>query len=166
MVNFNGTYSRKQFDENGAPELIITIKGGLSSKIVNDLEKGKEYRFQATEIKSKRSIQQNNLMWKLIDEIAHKTGNDPEDVYISALEKSGAKYEYIACLPEAEQTLLKAFRTVKLMNQFEHNNRTFNQYKAFVGSSKMNTKEMSELLDTVIQMAADNDIYLEEMEIF
>ena len=72
---------------------------------------------------------------------------------------------FAAALPEAESTLRKAFRTIKLMNSFEHNGKTFNQYKAFIGSSKMTTAEMTKLLDCVIKTAAENGIYLEEIEL-
>ena len=164
-TTFNGRYIRRQFAEDGKAELVIEVSGGLSRKIIDELEKGEDYRVEMTKIKSKRTIGQNNLLWKLIDEIADKTGNDPEDIYCQALSKAGARYEYIACLPEAESTLRKAFRTIKLMNTFEHNGRTFNQYKAFVGSSKLNTSEMAKLLDVVTATAAENGIYLEEMEI-
>jgi hypothetical protein len=163
-TTFNGRYIRRQFAEDGKAELVIEISGGLSRKIIDELEKGEDYRVEMTKIKSKRTIGQNNLLWKLIDEIADKTGNDPEGIYCLALEKAGARYEYIAALPEAESTLRKAFRTVKLMNSFEHNGRTFNQYKAFVGSSKLNTSEMAKLLDVVMATAAENGIYLEEFE--
>ena len=164
-TTFNGRYIRRQFAEDGTAELIISVNGGLSRKIIDELEKGEDYRIDMTRIKSKRTIQQNNLLWKLIDEIADKTANEPEDIYCQALTKAGARYEYIAALPEAEETLRKAFRTIKLMNTFEHNGKTFNQYKAFIGSSKMTTAEMTKLLDCVIQTAAENGIYLEEIEI-
>lgn len=164
-TTFNGRYIRRQFAEDGKAELVIAVGGGLSRKIIDELEKGEDYRVQMTKIKSKRSINQNNLMWKLIDEIAEKTEHDPEAIYCHALEKAGARYEYIACLPEAEDTLRKAFRTIRLMNSFEHNGRTFNQYKAFVGSSKLTTSEMAKLLDVVIATAAEQGIYIEEMEI-
>lgn len=163
-TTFNGRYVRRQFDESGKAELVIEVGGGLSRKTIDELEKGKEYRVQMTEIKARRTIQQNNLMWKLIDEIAEKTAHDPEDIYCLCLEKAGAKYEYIAALPEAESTLRKAFRTIKLMNSFEHKDKTFNQYKCFIGSSKLTTSEMAQLLDVVIQTAAENDVYLEELE--
>ena len=48
------------------------------------------------------------------------------------------------------------------MNTFEHNGKTFNQYKVFYGSSKMNTKEMTKLIDTVMQMARELDIPVDE----
>lgn len=164
MITFNAQYARRQISEEGYPELVFTVKGAVSQTGIQELQKDTAYRFQLNEIKSKRSLEQNAMLWKLIDEIACVTGNDEEDIYLLALEKAGAKYEYIACLPEAEESLKKAFRVVKLMNQFVHNGRTFNQYKAFIGSSKMNTKEMSNLLDTVIQIAGENGIYLEEYE--
>lgn len=41
------------------------------------------------------------------------------------------------------------------MNSFEHNGRIFNSYRVFIGSSQMNTKEMKQLLETVLDMASE-----------
>lgn len=163
MAYINAQYLRRQMTEDGTIELIFAVKGATSQISVQDLKKDTIYRLQMTEIKSKRTIQQNNALWVLIDEIAQRTGNDSMDVYCKALEEAGAKYQYIACLPDAEQMLRKAFRCIKLVNQFEHKGKTFNQYRCYEGSSKMDTKEMSMLLDTVIKMAAEMGIYLQEI---
>lgn len=67
----------------------------------------------------------------------------------------GVKTEYIAALPETEDTLKKQFRAIQYCNSFEHKGRTFNQYRVFVGSSKMDKAEMALLLDTVMDMASE-----------
>ena len=161
-MNINATFLRRQTDENGIPELVFSVPGLASQKLISDLQK-MDYRLQISEIKSKRSIQQNNYMWAIIDEIALKTGNEAEDIYLHLLEKAGAHYEYIACLPEAEDSLKAAFRVIKLMNQFEHNGKTFNQYRCYLGSSKLKKDEMAKLIDAAIQLAAENNIILEEI---
>lgn len=98
-------------------------------------------------------------MWELIHEINIARGteraNDDWDIYIEALQRAGAKSEYIASLPEAEDLLKKQFRAIKKMNSFEHNGRIFNSYRVFIGSSQMNTKEMKQLLETVLDMASE-----------
>lgn len=160
MLSINAEYKRRQTNEDGITEIVFTVPGIASQRILEDMKKT-EYRLQLSEVRSKRSIQQNNLLWALIDDIARKTDNDPEDVYIHLLEKANAKYEYIACLPEAEPSLKASFRTIKLMNSFEHNGKTFNQYKVYTGSSKMNTQEMGILLDETIKLAAEYGIYTE-----
>ena len=141
--------------------------------LLKELEPNTLYSIEIHKAKSKRSNEQNRLMWKLLSEIDKKMNgersNDEWSIYLMALERAGAKCEYVACLPKAEDLLKKQFRAVKLMNSFQHNGRTFNQYKVYHGSSQMDSKEMSVLIDTVLDMAwevgvEDYTYYLEGLK--
>ena len=152
---------KRVVNEDGNVEITLLIENFRNQQLVKELEKEKEYLIEFNILKSKRSIEQNKMLWKLIHDISQcingERANDEDDwnIYLQALEKAGAKYEYIAVLPKAEKILKQQFRAVKLMNSFEHNGRTFNSYKVYYGSSKMNTKEMTLLIDTVLDMAAE-----------
>lgn len=167
-MNFTANYVKKVTNEDGNTEITFVINNYRDKEIVKGLEKDVLYRISCNVAKSKRTIEQNKLMWSLIHEINIARGTeratDDWDIYIEALERAGAKYEYIAVLPGAEELLRDQFRAIKQMNSFEHNGRTFNSYKVFYGSSKMNTKEMTMLLETVLDMAAELDIKLKETE--
>lgn len=78
------------------------------------------------------------------------------------LEKSGAKYEYLMGLPNIVPELLKTFRAVKIVEYREYNGKNLAVLKCFYGSSKMNTKEMNNLLDTILDYASNIGLYLEE----
>lgn len=161
-TNFNATLIRRAIDEDEGVELTFRVKGYSSENIAKSIAKNTPFRVALTEVGNKRTLNQNALMWALIHEISVKLAQSDEDTYINALELAEAKFEYVACLPEAEHILTNNYRAVKLMNSFEHNGRTFNQYRVYDGSSKMNTKEMGKLLDTVIQMAVELDIPVDE----
>lgn len=167
-MNFTANYVKKVTNEDGNTEITFVINNYRDKELVKELEKDTLYRINCNVVKSKRTIEQNRLMWAIIHEINVARGTeratDDWDIYIESLERAGAKYEYIAVLPEAEELLKQQFRAIKLMNSFEHNGRTFNSYKVFYGSSKMNTKEMTLLLETVMDMAAEMDIYPKETE--
>ena len=167
-MNFTANYVKKVTNEDGNTEITFVINNYRDKELVKELEKDVLYRINCNVVKSKRTIEQNKLMWALIHEINVARGTeratDDWNIYTEALERAGAKYEYIAVLPEAEELLKQQFRAIKLMNSFEHNGRTFNSYKVFYGSSKMNTKEMTLLLETVMDMAAEMDIYPKETE--
>ena len=156
-----GNYQKRVINEDGYTEITFLVKNFRNQELVKELEKDKDYRIELNVVKSKRSIEQNNLMWKLIHDISIAVNgtlaNDSDDweIYIQALERAGAKYEYVACLPEGEHLLKGTCRAIKLMNTFEHNGRTFNSYKVYYGSSKMNTQEMNLLINTVMDMAAE-----------
>lgn len=167
-MNFTANYVKKVTNEDGNTEITFVINNYRDREIIKGLEKDALYRISCNVAKSKRTIEQNKLMWALIHEINVARGTerstDDWDIYIEALERAGAKYEYIAGLPGTEELLKEQFRAIKKMNSFEHNGRTFDSYKVFYGSSKMDTKEMTMLLETVLDMAAELDIKLKETE--
>lgn len=129
----------------------------ISSPI--SLDKDKIYRIEFKEAKSSRTLQQNAYLWAIIHDISvnrngdRATDDDDMTVYVELLEKANAKFEYIACLPEADRLIRQQFRAVRLLNQFEHKGKVFNQYKVFVGSSKFDTAEMAKLIDMALDVA-------------
>lgn len=125
------------------------------------LELEKDYTIEIKPYKSSRSLEQNSMLWGIIQQMSDKTGNDPMDIYIAALENANAKFEYIAALPEAEDSLKKVFRAVKPVSTFV-SNKGVNMitYKCWIGSSRFDTQEMTKLIDFVIQKAEELSIYL------
>jgi len=104
--------------------------------------------------KSKRSLEQNRLMWEMLDMLSEKVNNkrDSEAVwetYILMLERFGAKYEYLMALPEAEKMLKEQFRASVKIEEREYNGKVMNIYKCYYGSSKFNTKEMTEFINAI-----------------
>lgn len=150
---------KRVINEDGYSELTILVENFRNQQLIKELEKDKDYRIEMNVVKSLRSIEQNSFLWKLIHDISiHFNGErasdeDDWDIYLTALERAGAKCEYIAVLPEAEKILREQFRAIKLTNSFEYNGNKFNSYKVYYGSSKMNTKEMTLLIETVMDMA-------------
>lgn len=125
------------------------------------LELGKDYRLDIKPYKDSRSLRQNSLLWGLIQQLSDETGNDPMDIYISALESADAKYDFIAGLPEIENDLKKVFRAVKPVSSFlSPKNKQMVTYKVWFGSSKFDTAEMTKLIDYVMNAASDLGIYL------
>lgn len=158
-----GKVNKRVINEESNLELTIEVNNLFQQEQLKGLDKNKEYRFEIDEIKQARTIYQNNLMWKIIHEIAVARGGvraseDDWDIYLEALERTGAKFEYIAVLPQAENILKEQFRAIKLMNTFEHKGKTFNQYKVYYGSSKLNTKEMSLMIETIKDMAVESGV--------
>ena len=107
------------------------------------------------EPKSKRSLQQNKLLWKLIHSIAKETYQDDMDVYCAVLEKADALSDYVITATDMEDALRKSFRGVKFIRMQEVNGRDCYVYKVYLGSSKMDTKEMTELLDITMQLCGE-----------
>lgn len=166
-MNFNGRYLRKSTNEEGRTEIAIELNSYQDDILVRELEKGALYRITAVPVKSKRSIEQNKLMWEVIHEIAiaecgeNATSADDWDIYIQSLEQAQARFEIVLIKEEAVPMLADSFRAYKVLNTIESpNGWTMAQVKVFYGSSKLDVKEMGKLLDVVIQRAYDNGISL------
>lgn len=131
---------------------------GTIKEIVPELFKldmDKQYVVEIKEPKSKRSLEQNKLLWRLIHKIAKETYQDDMDVYCSALERADALSDYIITAIDIESNLRKSFRGVKFIRMQEVNAKECYVYKVYIGSSKMNIKEMNELLEIVFQMCSE-----------
>ncbi len=161
---------RDYFRHQSGGILQLNIENIRHSEMLNELTEDKTYSVEIKEVKSARSIQQNKYLWALLSEIDKELNgdrsNDEMSIYIQALERAGAKYEYIGALPEAEEMLKKNFRAVKKMKPMMLNETEGYVYKCFIGSSKMNKEEMGNLIDTVLDMAMElgiDDSYWKEV---
>lgn len=137
---------------------------GKIADIIPDLLKldmDKLFICEIKEPKSKRSIQQNKMLWQLIHSIAKETHQDDMEVYCACLERADALSDYIITAYDMEDDLRKCFRGVRFVRKQEVNGKECNIYKVYIGSSKMNTKEMTELLDITLQICAELGIQTE-----
>ena len=119
------------------------------------LDLDKPYIVELKEPKSKRTLEQNKLLWRLIHLIAKETGEDDMDVYCACLERADALSDYIITAYDMEDELRKCFRGVRFMRKQEVNGKECNIYKVYLGSSKMTTKEMTELIDITQNLCAE-----------
>ena len=131
---------------------------GKITEIIPDLLKldmEKLFIVEVKEPKSKRSLEQNKMLWQLIHTIAKKQHQDDMEVYCALLERADALSDYIITAYDMEDDLRKCFRGVRFVRKQEVNGKECNIYKVYIGSSKMSTKEMTELLDITLQVCAE-----------
>lgn len=139
-------------------EMTVTlkVKNIRYFKGIEELEKEKLYSIEIKDAKSKRTLEQNRYMWALLAEIDKEINgersSDAWGIYCDALERCGAKFEFIIAPLAAESSLNRAFRAVKLMQEV---NDWQGVFKCYYGSSKMDTKEMTLLIDTILDMAEE-----------
>ncbi len=125
------------------------------------LEQDNTKFFEVKEKKTTRSLQQNKMLWELIHKIAKAQKQDDMEVYCTLLERADAKSDYYMIEKrdradeEMEKILRENFRGVKFIRKQIVDDKECNIYKVYLGSSKMNTKEMTELLDITIQLCSE-----------
>ena len=120
-----------------------------------ELDQTKEYLMEVKEPRSKRSLEQNKLLWLLIHKVAKETYNTDNDVYCAVLERADALSDYVITAVDMADDLRKSFRGVKFIRMQEVNGRECFVYKVYLGSSKMNTAEMNELIEITMQVCSE-----------
>lgn len=143
-------------------EEFITIKS--NTQYFGDLEVDEKYNIDFKKYRSSRTLEQNKMMWGIIQQIATETDNDIMEIYCGGLEKANAKSEFMMCLPEAIEEVKKCFRAVRICEMREYNGKEMAVLKCYIGSSKFDTKEMKFLIDYFIRLASELDISIDYEE--
>lgn len=137
----------------------------------NETKEALKLEIEVKPYKSKRSLEQNRLLWALLEKMAkavscRNTTVTREECYCIMLEEAGVKYDYLLALPETEKELRKSFRALRNMGTTrEVNGKELTMYQYFIGSSKFNTKEMTELIEAVLDKLAMLGVYDSEIEL-
>lgn len=163
-------------DEKGNLIVSFVVSGNnkYAAKIgINELKQhynNVKLEIDAKPYKSKRSLEQNKLLWSLLGKMAiamsgKKNKVSSEECYCLMLEEANVTCDYMLALPEAESMLKKSFRVIRKVGEREVNGKTLNMYQYFIGSSKFNTKEMTELIESVLDKLAELGVYDSEIEI-
>ena len=115
------------------------------------------YALEISKPRSKRSNDQNALLWKIIHDIAEQEdghlAND-WDTYCALLELADAKHTDLVAPAEAEEEFRKVqgLRAVKVLRPAQQEGYLI--YRLYPGSSTFNTKEMTKLIDVALDYAA------------
>lgn len=145
--------------KSGEAQVVLRVENLRHAKMAAELVTNERMGVEIAPIKSKRSAEQNRLLWALlheIDEAVNGEGSNGEwELYCECLEKAGAKFEYLLCRTEAEGMLRHYFRAIRYAMPAEDG---MAWYKCYYGSSRMNSKEMTVLIDAVLDLAADAGI--------
>lgn len=121
--------------------------------------------------RSKRSVEQNTALWWLLGKMAmamsgSKNKTSSEECYCIMLEEANVAFDYLLALPEAEPMLKKAFRVVRKIDEREVNGKRLNLYQYFIGSSKYDTKEMTDLIKATLDKLDEIGVVDSEIEAF
>ena len=115
----------------------------------------KEGNYEIERKKKKRSTDANALAWKLCTEIANVLRTDKDSIYVDMLKKYG------------QSDIVSVLSSVDVKGYFKYydefgtgtvNGKEFTHYKVYKGSSEYDTKEMSVLIDGIIDEAKALDI--------
>lgn len=155
-----------QYTSEGVPQLVATLsaKDNLKARAfmdkyneARDKFPNKWYDIQIDEWHDKRSSGANGYMWALCDKIADKMHLQQTEVYRDHIREYG-HFTDVAITPQAVPFLRESWRA-KGFGWFteyidkEPNSDGLVVLRLFFGSSSYNSKEMSRLIDGVVQTA-------------
>lgn len=123
------------------------------------LDKDTVYDVKIDKHREKRSLNANAYLWKLVTEIGNVLNKSKEEVYLQMLIDYGQS-EMVSILSEID--VKGYFKYYKLAGTSILNGKEFNHYKIYKGSSEYDTKEMSILLNGVVQEAKNLGIKIKD----
>lgn len=115
----------------------------------------KNKKFEIKQKKEKRSLNQNAYAWELITKIGNILRKSKEEVYLQMLKEYGQS-EIVSILSSIDPK--GYFKYYEKIGTGIVNNKEFTHYKIFKGSSEFDTKEMTILIDGIIQECEQLDI--------
>lgn len=108
--------------------------------------------YEITKAKQKRSLNANAYAWKLITDIGNALRRDKEAVYLDMLKRYGQS-EVVSV--RSDISVKGYFKYYEEAGNGTVNGKPFTHYKVFKGSSEYDTREMSILIDGIVDEATD-----------
>ncbi len=105
--------------------------------------------------RKKRSTDANALCWKLCTEIANVLRTDKDSIYVDMLKKYGQS-DVVSVLSSVD--VKGYFKYYDEFGKGTVNGKEFTHYRVYKGSSEYDTREMSILIDGIIDEAKALDI--------
>lgn len=115
----------------------------------------KEGNYEIERKRKKRSTDANALCWKLCTEIANVLRSDKDSIYIEMLKRYGQS-DIVSVLSAVD--VKGYFKYYEAFGKGYVKGKEFTHYKVYKGSSEYDTREMSILLDGIIDEAKTLDI--------
>ena len=129
---------------------------GTSKELIKRLvELPDDKKYEIKEYKEKRSLNANNYYWQLVTELGNVLGMDKEWLHFLLLQKYGQS-EMISVVADVDmKNYLKYYAEA---GESVLNGKNFKHYKVYKGSSEMDKKEMSILINGLVEECKAQDI--------
>lgn len=138
------------FQTNTANLTLSITNKAAAMQAYDDLKDVEKLDIEIKKYREKRSVNANSLLWKLCNEIANVLRTDKDSVYLEMLKRYG------------QSSVVSVLSTVDISGYFKYydvfgtgyvKGKEFTHYKIYKGSSEYDSREMSILLDGVIDEA-------------
>ena len=130
--------------------------------------KDKLYDLEVKEHRKKRSLDANAYCWTLINKIADALRITPIEIYRQAIQNIGGNYEVIPIKEEAADHFKQIWQAQGLgwpcVDMGKSKIHGYRNLRAYYGSSTYDTRQMSQLIDNLVQDCRALDIEVKSEE--
>lgn len=137
------------------------VDRGEAQAVARKVKEGKPHTLEVREQKRRRSLDANAYLWVLLDKLAAALGTTKEELYRLKIQRYGIFRDFHLSPEEAETFRVAWSRlgTGWVTEQVDYTG-DGNQVviRAYYGSSQYNTKQMSRLIDSVVEDCKDQGI--------
>lgn len=126
------------------------------------------YDLEVREHRKKRSLDANAYAWVLIGNIADALRMPPTEIYRQAIQNVGGNYEVIPVKAEAAEHFKQIWEAKGLgwpcVDMGKSKIEGYRNLRAYYGSSTYDTRQMSQLIDNLVQDCRALDIEVKSQE--
>lgn len=135
---------------------------GKAMSILRKRKEGKLYDLEVKEHRKKRSLDANAYCWTLINKISDALRITPIEIYRQAILNIGGNYEVIPIKEEAASHFKQVWEAQGLgwpcVDMGKSKIDGYRNLRAYYGSSTYDTRQMSQLIDNLVQDCKALDI--------
>ena len=154
---------RLQYNENGKAEVVLTTDSRMVdiSREKDIVSRGKQLIADIKQYRRPRSLDANGYMWQLCQKIAEAINSTKEEKYHEAVRKVG-QFTYIAVQEDAAEQFIHNWEAKGLgwyaakMDSCKIEG--CEKIMAYYGSSVYDTREMTVLINYIVEECNSNDI--------
>lgn len=149
-----GRLKELTLNRDGTQNITVTVTADLAE--VFDELKGKDIDLEIKRVSKKRSLDANAYCWVLIDKIAERTGIKKTEVYRNAIREIGGVSTTVCVLDQAVEKLREGWQKNGIGWQTETIKSKVpgcTNVILYYGSSAYDSRQMSQLIDSLIQDA-------------
>ena len=148
----------KLFDYHMKP--LIQIKPAYSIKAEFDaLDSEKDYTIEIKPYRKKRSLDQNALMWAIIEEMAKALDSTKDEVYQQMLKRYGESTVIVLVKNAKTVHILSTLKYYDILAEKKRNGADTMDVRVYIGSSEYDSKQMTRLIDGIISECKEMDIW-------
>ena len=158
-MDLRGNIHEIYYSATGEPLVTFKLNRTANTNDILNYEKEQPLNLKISKAGNSRTLRQNRLMWKIINDIdrglnGYQTESGRWDIYTTGIEELGVEYEDYKIPVKSVEIFKKSFRKCRVIEEYGEDV----ILRCFVGSSKFNKKQMGELIDWFIRYAAELQI--------